>query len=86
MYSMEKYVVLDFLFQKTYEIILTYKFEVSLMVVFFVLHYISYKKKNLPKKISKFRLSFWLVFLFVIITGILFFYNGNLEDFIYFQF
>jgi len=86
MYSMEKYIVPDFLFEKTYEIILTHKFEVSLMIVFFVLHYISYKKADLPEKISKFRLPFWLAFLFVLITGILFFYNGNPEDFIYFQF
>jgi len=83
-YSMEKYVFLDFLVEKTVQIILDYRFEVFLIMLFFALH--SYKKRNLPERISKSRLRFWFIFLLVIILGILFFYDGNPNDFIYFQF
>jgi len=86
MYSMGKYIFLDFAVQKTAEIIMTNKFEVTLIVLFFVLHYISYKNKNLPEVISKFKPQYWFIFLLVIMLGIFFFYDGNPEDFIYFQF
>jgi len=85
-YSMEKYIFLDFAFEKTSTIILEHKFEFFIMVLFFILHFISYKKPNLPERISHYRLPFWGIFLFVIVLGILFFYDGNPEDFIYFQF
>jgi D-alanyl-lipoteichoic acid acyltransferase DltB (MBOAT superfamily) len=85
-YSMQKYVFLDFAFENTLEIISGHKFEVLLIGMFFVMHFISYKKHDLPKKISKYRLPFWLLFLLIIMLAILLFYDGNPEDFIYFQF
>jgi len=86
MYSMEKYIILDFAIEKTITVIQAHRLEVFLIGLFFVLHFVSYKKVNLPERISKFRLPFWFIFLLVIILGILFFYDGNPEDFIYFQF
>jgi alginate O-acetyltransferase complex protein AlgI len=85
-YSMEKYVFLDFLIKKTSEVVMAHRFEVFLIVLFFVLHFISYKKANLQEIISNLRLHYWFVFLLVLTLGILFFYDGNPEDFIYFQF
>jgi len=86
LYSMEKYIFLDFAVQKTSEVILDHRFEIFLIIFFFVLHYISYRSKNLPVEISKLKLRFWFIFLLVIILGILFFYDGNPDDFIYFKF
>jgi alginate O-acetyltransferase complex protein AlgI len=85
-YSMKKYVFLDFAFEKTIEVIMAHRFEVFLIVLFFTLHFISYRKVNLPEKISKFRLHYWFVFLLIIVVGIFLFYDGNPEDFIYFKF
>jgi len=85
-YSMGKYIFLDFAFEKTFTVILDHGFEFFIMILFFLLHFISYKKSNLPERISKYRLPFWGIFLLVMILGILFFYDGNPEDFIYFQF
>jgi len=85
-YSMEKYIFLDFAIEKTSIIILEHRFEFFIMMLFFALHYISYKKPNLPERISHYRLPFWGIFLLVIMLGIVFFYDGNPEDFIYFQF
>jgi len=86
LYSMEKYVFIDFAYQKTVEMISTHKFGVFLIGLFFVLHYISYRKHNLPENISKYKLPYWLIFILVLVLGIFFFYDGNPEDFIYFQF
>ncbi|MGI0056360.1 MAG: MBOAT family O-acyltransferase [Nitrosarchaeum sp.] len=86
MYSMKKYVIIDFLVGKTSAIILEHKFEVFLIVLFIVLHVVSYKKQNLPERISNYKLHYWGIFLLVIMLGIMFFYDGNPEDFIYFQF
>jgi len=85
-YSMGKYIFLDFAFEKTLTVIADHRFEFFIMALFFVLHFISYKKQNLPERISKYRLPFWGIFILVIMLGILFLYDGNPEDFIYFQF
>ncbi len=86
MYSMEKYVLIDFATEKTIEIISTNKFAVFLIGLFFFLHFISYRNPNLVEKISGFKLSYWFIFLLSTVLLILFFYSGNPEDFIYFQF
>ena len=85
-YSMQKYVFWDLATEKTIEVIMGHKFEVSLIVIFFILHFISYRKTNLPEKISKYPLITWSFFIFGIITLILFFYDTNPQDFIYFRF
>jgi len=85
-YSMKKYIFLDFEVEQTIAIVLNHRFEVFIIILFFVLHFISYKNPSLPEKISKFRLPYWGMFLLIITLGIFFFYDGNPEDFIYFQF
>ena len=86
-YSMYKYVILDFQTSNTINLIMSnHKSTVVIMIIFVVLHFYSYRKKTLPEKLSKLKLRYWFLFLMSITLAILFFYNGRPEDFIYFQF
>lgn len=86
-YSMAKYIFLDF---KTGDFVSflsgQYRFSILLIILFIILHLISYRKDNLVKIISELRLRYWTIFLGVIIALILFFYSGSQQNFIYFQF
>jgi len=85
-YAMKKYVILDFSTFQTFEIIKNNEFPILLLILFVVLHYISYRNGNLPEKISKLKLHYWILFLFCIILPISLFYVGSAQEFIYFQF
>jgi alginate O-acetyltransferase complex protein AlgI len=84
-YSMLKYILLDFATVKTFEIIMTHKFEFGIICMFVILHYISYKQ-NIIKIISETKIQYWFIFMLSSILLILSFYDGNPENFIYFQF
>ena len=56
------------------------------MVGFIILHYISYRKENLIKIIANLKLKYWGIILAVILSLIIFFFDGNPEDFVYFRF
>jgi hypothetical protein len=86
LYAIEKYVLFDFLTLQTFELISTQKFPILLLILFVILNFISYKKGNLLEIISNLKLKYWLIFLFSITMTILFFYDGNPENFIYFRF
>jgi alginate O-acetyltransferase complex protein AlgI len=86
LYSMQKYVLLDFSTRETLGFMLTQKYSIALIILFVVLSYITYRKAGLPEKIASFKLRYWAIFLLVISLAILFFYEGNPENFIYFQF
>lgn len=86
LYCMEKYVLLDFKTYDTLQFLISHKLPLLIMIVFLVLHFISYKKGNLNERISNFRLFYWLLFLVGMILPILFFYDGTPQKFIYFQF
>ena len=86
LYSMEKFVFWDFQTSETIQVILSHKVSFILILLFGILHFISYKKVNLAEIISKFKLRYWVLFLTIIIFLIVFFYDGNPEAFIYFQF
>jgi len=85
-YSLQKYVLLDFQYTQTIEIILTHKISIGVMILFIILHYIIFKKQDLKTKISNLPLPFWIIFLFSVSLSILLLYDGNPEDFIYFKF
>ena len=85
-YSMQKYLIWDFQTSGTIEVILENRLAFALILLFFGLHYYSYKKQNLPKIISRFKLRHWILFLMGVMLLIFFFFDGNPEDFIYFQF
>jgi alginate O-acetyltransferase complex protein AlgI len=86
LYSMQKYILLDFQTSGTIQYILNHKISIFVMIVFVILHFISYKHVNLPLKISSSKNIFWIPFFILTILIILLFYNGSPEDFIYFKF
>lgn len=85
-YAMGKYILLDFQFNSFLETVSEYKLFVGLMGLFVILNFMSYKIPDLMKKISNLRLRYWVAFLSVVICLVLFFFDGNPEDFIYFRF
>jgi len=86
LYSLQKFIILDFATAGTLEIISHNVIPVSLIVIFWVFHYILYKIPDLIERISNLRLGYWFIFLLALILMILLFYNGNQVEFIYFQF
>lgn len=85
-YSIEKYIIWDFAFQGTLIFINSHKFSISLIILFFILNYVSYRTKDLNKRISKLSIPIWGYYLAIVMTLILIFYTGNPQDFVYFQF
>jgi alginate O-acetyltransferase complex protein AlgI len=86
LYAMSKFVFFDF---QTSEIITTIsnnKLVILLMGFFIILHFISYIKPNTIKNISNLKIKYWALFLACITMLIFFFYSGDPERFIYFQF
>lgn len=86
LYSMSKYIFLDFQVAEPLQFISSNKLSVVIMVLFIIIHFISYKKPNLPEKISKYGSVKWVVFLTISMLAIFLFYDGNPEDFVYFKF
>ncbi|HMK33394.1 MAG TPA: MBOAT family O-acyltransferase, partial [Nitrosopumilaceae archaeon] len=86
LYSMHKYVILDFQINATRQFLSSHKIIIVFIVLFIILHFISYKKKNMSEIIANFKLRYWIIFLCVIMTMIFLFFDGRPEDFIYFQF
>ena len=87
LYSMNKFVILDFQTNETISILLgRHKSTLLIMIIFVILLIISYKKKNLVDTLANLELKRWGVFLGIIMTSIFFFYVGVQQDFIYFQF
>jgi alginate O-acetyltransferase complex protein AlgI len=86
LYAMHKFIFLDLLYDKTLQIILANKIPVIILILFFILHFISFVKPNLREKIYNLKTGYWFIFLTSIILLILLFYDGNPENFIYFRF
>jgi len=85
-YAMQKYIILDFAIDGTIKIIRDNEFPILLMVLFTILHFISFKKGNMAERISKLKIHYWASILFVFFLSIAMFYVGNAREFIYFQF
>ena len=86
MYSIEKFVIFDMQFIGINEFLLEHKFPIFLMLAFIGLHYFSYKKPKLIEIISNLNLKYWTVIITLFLILIVFFFNGNPIDFIYFKF
>ena len=84
-YVLYKYVIWDFAITKTLQILSHNQIPVMLIIGFFILHFISYKK-NIVKSLSEIKIVYWIITLFGIMTLILFFYDLTPEEFIYFRF
>ena len=84
-YVMYKYVIIDFATDATIQIMSHNKLPIFLIIGFFILNYISYKK-DITRIISELKIRYWILILFVIMTLILLFYDPFPEEFIYFRF
>ena len=85
-YSMEKYIFLDIHAETIIPFLILHKLPIALIILFIVLHLISYKTKNIQEKISQLKIHWWTGFLTITFLAIILFYNGNPSDFIYFKF
>ncbi len=86
LYSMQKYIIFDFDFSNALDFVLLHKFALSFVLGFVILHFISFKKQNIVKIISNFRLRYWILFLTTIMLLIFLFYGGEQINFVYFRF
>ena len=86
LYSMNKYIFLDFYIHNTIQFILSHKFSVLLIMLFMIFNFILYKKPDITITISKYGYKKWIIFLTGCMFIIFLFYDGNPEDFIYFKF
>ena len=85
-YSMKKYIFLDFAFKDTLEIIQANEFPILLLILFGLLHFISYRKGNMVERLAKLKISYWTIFLITIFSSVVLFYTGTAQEFIYFEF
>ena len=85
-YSMSKYIFLDFKTDETIVLISEYKIAFVLMILFIILHWLTYYRPNIVDRISKFRLRYWTLFITIVLGMLVFTFDGNPEDFIYFRF
>jgi len=83
--ALQKFIFLDITTQ-VFDTLSENKLPVLLMILFVIVHYISYKKQNMVEIIAGFNLKYWSVFLIIVLTSIIFFYDANPRDFIYFRF
>jgi len=84
-YTMQKYVFLDFMVSNTIEFILIHKLSVTILGLFIILNFISYKI-NIMNSLTNLKLKYWASILGIPILLILLFYDATPNDFIYFQF
>lgn len=85
-YAIKKYVILDFSVSQTLNVIRSFEIPVMLVILFIILHYITYKKNNILECIASMKLSKWFLFSTTCILLIVLFYGGNAKEFIYFDF
>ena len=86
LYAMQKYVFFDFQTDGISSFVLEHKFPICLMILFVILHFVSYNNPNLRQRIANLKLSYWIIFLTIMMIAIIFFYDANPRDFIYFKF
>ena len=84
-YVLYKYIVWDFATDATIQILSHNKLPILLIIGFFIMNYISYKK-DIIKKLSEIKIRYWMLVLFGMMTLILLFYDPFPEEFIYFRF
>ena len=86
LYSMNKYVFLDFQITTIKQVINSNEVAVGLIGLFIITNIILYKQKNILEKISQMHLWKWFFFILAITLAILLSFAGHTDDFIYFQF
>jgi len=86
LYAIQKYIFIDFQMNEAFTFLLEHKWPIGFMILFFILHFIMYLRPSMMEKIGKFSLKWWTVTITTILLAIVFSFNGNPEDFIYFRF
>ena len=86
LYSIQKFILLDINFGQILPYVLSHKWAVMFIMGFLLLHFITYKKPNFVEIISNLTLKWWTLLLSLLLLLILFTFNGNPQDFIYFRF
>ena len=85
-YSMQKYLIIDFQIVEVVSVIQSHKISIALMILFMIIHFISFKKGNLVERFANLNYRYWILFLVTGILSIILLYDGNPTDFIYFKF
>ena len=85
-YSMQKYIIFDFNFTGVYDLILSHKLPFVIIILFLIIHFISYKKGNIVHLISKMSLKWWTFCITICMILTLFSSSSIPNDFIYFKF
>jgi hypothetical protein len=83
---MQKYLIIDFQIVEVVSVIQSHKISIALMILFMIIHFISFKKGNLVEKFANLNYRYWILFLVTGILSIILLYDGNPTDFIYFKF
>jgi len=84
-YVLYKYIIWDFATDATLRIISHNIIPLILIIGFFILNYVSYKR-NVIKYMAEMKPIYWMGILITIMTLILLLYDMSPEDFIYFRF
>lgn len=85
-YAMSKFIFWDFATEKIIYLISINPFAITLIAIFIVLHFVSYRIGNLPDVLTKISFEKWLIVLGVVISFIVYGYNGSTNDYIYYRF
>ena len=85
-YSIQKLIFIDLDVNEISGFILEHKLPLFLMVLFLIIHYISFRNPSMLNKIANLKPAYWIIFLIIIFTSIIFLYDANPRDFIYFRF
>ena len=85
-YSIQKLIFIDLEINEISSFVITHKLPLFLMMLFLIIHFISFRNPKTLDKISNLKLTHWIIFLIIIFTSIIFFYDANPRDFIYFRF
>ena len=86
LYSVQKLIFIDLEINEIPSFILEHKLPLFLMILFLIIHFISFRNPKTLDKISNLKLTHWIIFLIIIFTSIIFLYDANPRDFIYFRF
>jgi alginate O-acetyltransferase complex protein AlgI len=86
LYSIQKYIFIDFDIFDAIEFIQFNKFTFGIIGLFFILQLFSYRKPLFVLSISKLKLRYWTIVLTVLFMAVIFFSGAQSSDFIYFRF
>jgi len=85
-YSIQKFIFFDFITTDFNSFVMEHKLPLLFMLMFVIVHLISFKHQNIIDKISNMKLLHWTLFLIILMSCIIFFYDTDPKDFIYFRF